>query len=200
MTFFWPKNKTPIDRFVLDPVSDPVSDPDPKCLFRIRIGSGSGQGSATLVVSQIGSVKHSLRICNILFLFLAILMSRLVSLSLLLSPTLSLSRGGNATPPCSRHLGQVVSGCVTLWRQSCHTTPSLPHPASYRSWEIADSHPNQTICPTRNCCDVLTELASQPGSDFSHRGEKSTQFTYTVQTFSWLLLSSAAETSASGPQ
>jgi hypothetical protein len=47
LPFFWPKKKTPFYRFVLDPVSDPVSDsdsnPDPKCLFRIRIGSGSGQ-------------------------------------------------------------------------------------------------------------------------------------------------------------
>ncbi len=43
ITLFWPKNKTPFYRFVLDPVSDPDSNPDPKGLFRIRIGSGSGQ-------------------------------------------------------------------------------------------------------------------------------------------------------------
>ncbi len=47
ITFFWSENKTPFYLFVSDPVSDPVSDldsnPDPKCLFRIRIGSGSGQ-------------------------------------------------------------------------------------------------------------------------------------------------------------
>jgi hypothetical protein len=68
--------------------------------------------------------------------------------------------------------------CVTLWRQSCHTPP--PSPTLQASCEIADSHPNQTICPTRNCCEVLTEIAGQPGSDFCHRGERvhRTQYTY----------------------
>jgi hypothetical protein len=51
-------------------------------------------------------------------------------------------------------------------------SPSLP-PASY-SCEIADSHPYQTICPTLNCCHVLTEIAGQPGSDFSHREKEYT--------------------------
>jgi hypothetical protein len=105
-------------------------------------------------------------------------------------------------PPCSRHLGQLVEGCVTQWRQSCHTPP--PSPTLLASCEIADSHPNQTICPSRKCCEVLTEISGQPRSDFSHRGKKSTvhrtQCTCTVQTFSWLLLSFAAESSASGPQ
>ncbi len=42
---FWPKNKTPFYRLISDPVLDPVLNPDsnPECLFRIRIGSGSGQ-------------------------------------------------------------------------------------------------------------------------------------------------------------
>ncbi len=54
ITFFWPENKTPFYRFVSDPVSDQDSNPDPKCLFRIRIRPkvsdpyGSGSGSATL--------------------------------------------------------------------------------------------------------------------------------------------------------
>jgi hypothetical protein len=94
-----------------------------------------------------------------------------------------------------------VKGCVTLWRQSCLTPP--PSPSLLASWEIADRHPNQTICPTRDSCHVLTEIAGQPGTDFSPTGGK--EYTvhsiqYTVQTFSWLLLSFAAESSASGPQ
>ncbi len=61
LSFFLPEIKTPFYWFVSDPVSDafsdPDSNPDPKCLFRIRIwpkvydpyGSGSGSGSATLL-------------------------------------------------------------------------------------------------------------------------------------------------------
>jgi hypothetical protein len=29
-------------------------------------------------------------------------------------------------PPCSRHLCQVVYGCVTLWRQICPNPPPAP--------------------------------------------------------------------------
>jgi len=42
-TLFCPDYKAPFYRFVSDPVSDPDSNPDRKCLFRIRIGSGSRQ-------------------------------------------------------------------------------------------------------------------------------------------------------------
>ncbi len=57
---FWPKNKTPFDRFVLDLVSDPdsfISDPDririwPKVSDSYGSGSGSGSGSATLPKTQ----------------------------------------------------------------------------------------------------------------------------------------------------
>jgi hypothetical protein len=71
---------------------------------------------------------------------------------------------------------------VTIWRQSCHTPP--PSPTLLASCEIADRHPNQTICPTRNCCEVLTEIAGQPGSDFTYRGERvhHTQYTHTQYT------------------
>jgi hypothetical protein len=54
-------------------------------------------------------------------------------------------------PPCSRHLGQVVYGCVTLWRQRVAQLPIPPPLLLLVSWEIADRLPNQTICPTRDC-------------------------------------------------
>jgi hypothetical protein len=72
------------------------------------------------------------------------------------------------------------------------------------SCEIADRLPNQTICPTRDCWNVLTEIAGHAAwHRFQPQGGK--EYTvhsihYTVQTFSWLLLSFAAESSASGPQ
>ena len=87
-------------------------------------------------------------------------------------------------PPCSRHLGQVVYGCVTLWRQRVAQLP-IPPPL-LASWEIADRLPNQTICPTRDCWNVLTEIAGQPGTDFSHRGERSTLYTVYITLYKHL--------------
>jgi hypothetical protein len=52
-------------------------------------------------------------------------------------------------PPCSRHLGQVVYGCVTLWRQ--RVAQLIIPPPLLASWEIAGRLPNQTIGPTRDC-------------------------------------------------
>jgi hypothetical protein len=68
---------------------------------------------------------------------------RTVTLTILNLWVLAKGRERNP-PPCSRHLGQVVKGCVTPWRQSCLTPP--PSPSLLANWEIADRHPNQTIC------------------------------------------------------
>ncbi len=110
-------------------------------------------------------------------------------------------RGGNAPPPPSL-LSPPGPGSVRLCSAMETELPNSPSlPTLLASCEIADSHPNQTFCPRRNCCQVLTEIAGQAGTNFSHSEEKkSTQCTYTVQTISWLLLSFPAESSASGPQ
>ncbi len=85
------------------------------------------------------------------------------------SPTHTKGRERNP-PTCSRHLGQVVLGSVMLQRQICPTPH--PSPTLLASCEIADSHPNQTICPGRKCCQVLTEITGQSCTSFSHKGEK----------------------------
>ncbi len=69
-TLFWPECKALFYRFILDPDSNPVSDPDsnpdPKRLFRFRIGSGSGQKFRILPVPD---PQHCLlRIASLLLL------------------------------------------------------------------------------------------------------------------------------------
>ncbi len=78
-------------------------------------------------------------------------------------------------PPCSRHLGQVVKGCVTLWRQSCLTPP--PSPSLLASWEIADRHPNQTILPNTRLLPCTDRNCRPAWHRFQPQGVRSTLYT-----------------------
>ncbi len=76
-------------------------------------------------------------------------------------------------------------------------------PTLLASCEIAESLPNQIIGPGLYCCQLLTLIAGQSGTDCSKKRKRSvhsTQYTYTIHTFSCLLLTFAAESLASGPQ
>jgi hypothetical protein len=80
-------------------------------------------------------------------------------------------------------------------------SPSLPHPASQlgnsRQPPKPNYLPNTTLlkCTDRNCRPAWHRFQPQGGKEYTVHSIQ-----YTVQTFSWLLLSFAAESSARGPQ
>ncbi len=108
----------------------------------------------------------------------------------------------------SGHLDTLLYKSIGRYQGEGTQPPSLllpPGPGIVwlcNAMKTAVTPPNQTICPRRNCCQVLTEITGQSCTSFSHRTEKSKPYTVHstrtqyLHTFSWRLLSFEAESSA----